>query len=167
MDLRTSPGAKTAGGETKALSFYWISTDLVADHDRGLPVTASHSLLSASLRWRPCTHTLRSQCLRHRRPRPSVCTPCHCHLTSDNWCRSAKKHRHQRVTEEALGAFGTHLKSDIGLPWISICSHVMSKETHLCNFFSALKYKCQGKAQGCSVILHTVKHSLIISYVLL
>lgn len=62
----------------------WTNTDLVGEDDTGLPVAEFHSQLSASLRLRPCTHTLRSQSRHRRRLRPSVCTLCHCHLTTDN-----------------------------------------------------------------------------------
>lgn len=64
-------------------------TDLVGGHDTGLLVAEFHSQLSASLRSHPCTHTLPWQS-RHR-PRPSACTPCHCHLTTGNWCHSVGK----------------------------------------------------------------------------
>ena len=68
-----------------------IFTDLVGEHDTGLLVTEFRSQLSASLRSRPCTHTLPSQSRPRRRLRPSACTLCHCHLTTDNWCHAVRK----------------------------------------------------------------------------
>lgn len=54
-----------------------------------------------------------------------------------------------------MGAFGTHLKSDIGLQWISIRSLVMPKETHLCNFLVHLSKSVKGKHKAFCYFAHS------------
>lgn len=84
--------------QCRALRFSGF-TDVVGEYDTGLPVAEFHSQLSASLHSHPCTHTLSSQSLHRHQLRPSVCTLCHSHLTTDNWCHPVRKHSHQCVCQ--------------------------------------------------------------------
>lgn len=108
----------TEPAEETLLGVFHRSTDLLGEHDRGLLVAEFHSLLSASLRSHPCTRILLIRRLHRHRLGPSVCTPCHCHLTTDNWCHSVKKYQH--VSQEVAVACNTRhlLKKQ---KWRSIC----------------------------------------------
>lgn len=94
--------------------------------DTALLATESHSLLSASLRSRQCTHTLQSQSRHHHHHqlRPSGCTLCHCRLTTCNWCHSGRIHSQQQVCQKAPQAkqdFTEIVKSDFGYFYTKTC----------------------------------------------